>query len=931
MAAQFPKHYVQDLQQDIKIRQCGTIVFNADNLSNVIEIELYNGTEAYSGGGSVSCSVIAPDGATVPVTGGTLSGNVVSVTLTGDCFAIPGQIGVGVQVVNGTQKTTVLKAIYNVELLDTDTVVDPGSRLTTSVADLENRLTTVINSFPADLTDLLAAIAPTFSNTKAYTAGQYVWQDGKLYKFTSNHAAGSWTGTPPTDATLVALGNDVSDLKSAVTQLDNGIFIIDESITWTNAYVNVNGKLTSSPWSKTGLFVMHAGETLIIGTKNPNITIIGSTTEDSLSVGDTVTVIQRTSSTDQYEEYTYTATATINIVVCVLAANYNLMVTKKSGIQTQIDTINSDIDSLEEDVNEINTTIEVLDSKNIKSKTLVNSGTAESIWETNAIDLSEDDDYYIYLISVSGVNVSTNPYMAVRNVYSDSTQVITNVKAIGQLIKIGFNTTKTYTRTNIVCYRADSTVGTSVNSSWEYVIFKGTPNKSKISALIEQANKATTDIGKYTFSFYSSSGNSHSSSSDKININIPHNNACTIVVSLDITPSGTYECWATYSDNTTERIISGYFGTMYTITPPKNITAFGIAIGSQSGAYTCTIQLETNTTTGIVDLNSYGYNALLQAKRTINTTANGYLSAVQPLVLFHFSDIHGGAENLRRIVAFRDKYADLIDDTICTGDMVKDRFSSGMSFWDAVPGAEDIMMVVGNHDALAAASGYDWTDLKTEAEQYGRYISPYVSNWDCEYTENKTYYYKDYASKKVRLICLNCMLTGDDNTAQLTWFASTLADAITNDYYVIVAVHYPISNHTTVSCGFSSIDTIPSQTQNRLSDDYMSAVNTFVGNGGKFVCYLTGHTHTDFILKSSNYSGQMCIVIDSASYSAGNADSDTQRTIATKSYDCANLFVFDSASGAIKIIRVGADMDHYMRPKNDITFKLSDLSIITAS
>ena len=229
MAAQFVKHFVQDLQQDIKIRQCGTIVFNADNLSNVIEIELYNGTEAYSGGGTVSCSVIAPDGATVPVTGGTLTGNVVSVTLTGDCFAIPGQIGVGVQVVNGTQKTTVLKAIYNVELLDTDTVVDPGSRLTTSVADLVSDIEDAIDSIPADLTDLLAAIAPTFSNTKAYTAGQYVWQDGKLYRFTANHAAGSWTGTPPTDATLVALGNDVYDLKSAVENLSVDGNMIDSA------------------------------------------------------------------------------------------------------------------------------------------------------------------------------------------------------------------------------------------------------------------------------------------------------------------------------------------------------------------------------------------------------------------------------------------------------------------------------------------------------------------------------------------------------------------------------------------------------------------------------------------------------------------------------------------------------------------------------
>ena len=101
MPAQFTKHFVQDLTQDIKIRQCGTIVFNADNLSNVITVDLYNGTEPYSGGGTVAGAVICPDGATVPLTG-TLSGNVASVTLTGDCFAIPGQIGIGVQVITGS-------------------------------------------------------------------------------------------------------------------------------------------------------------------------------------------------------------------------------------------------------------------------------------------------------------------------------------------------------------------------------------------------------------------------------------------------------------------------------------------------------------------------------------------------------------------------------------------------------------------------------------------------------------------------------------------------------------------------------------------------------------------------------------------------------------------------------------------------------------
>lgn len=216
--AQFEKHFVQDLTQDIKIRQCGTIVFNGDNLSNVITVDLYNGTEPYSGGGSVSCSVICPDGATVPITNGSISGNTVTVTLTGDCFALPGQIGVGVQVVSGDIRTTILKAIYNVELLETDTIVDPGSRITASVGQLVSDIENAVAQIPAsDMASLMAGIAPTFSASTNYTAGAYVYYNGTLYRFTADHAAGSWTGT---DATAVALGNDlggqISDLKSAI-------------------------------------------------------------------------------------------------------------------------------------------------------------------------------------------------------------------------------------------------------------------------------------------------------------------------------------------------------------------------------------------------------------------------------------------------------------------------------------------------------------------------------------------------------------------------------------------------------------------------------------------------------------------------------------------------------------------------------------------
>lgn len=36
---------------------------------------------------------------------------------------------------------------------------------------------------------------PTFSESTAYSAGDVVNYNGKLYKFTADHAAGAWTGT----------------------------------------------------------------------------------------------------------------------------------------------------------------------------------------------------------------------------------------------------------------------------------------------------------------------------------------------------------------------------------------------------------------------------------------------------------------------------------------------------------------------------------------------------------------------------------------------------------------------------------------------------------------------------------------------------------------------------------------------------------------
>lgn len=129
---------------------------------------------------------------------------------------------------------------------------------------------------------------------------------------------------------------DYSELSEDVTRLQGAMdgykIEIDKTIEWIDGYVDIYGSIKTSTASKTGLVHMLAGEAVTVGTQNTNIAIISSTTADTIAVGDTVTMIQRTSGVNQYEEYSYTALQDINLVVCVLKSNYNIAFYKDTAI-----------------------------------------------------------------------------------------------------------------------------------------------------------------------------------------------------------------------------------------------------------------------------------------------------------------------------------------------------------------------------------------------------------------------------------------------------------------------------------------------------------------------------------------------------------------------------------------------------------------------
>lgn len=136
---------------------------------------------------------------------------------------------------------------------------------------------------------------------------------------------------PQMDSNFDGVSGKVPDSKKVHDKIDslkedlnNGRVEITKSVTWSNGYVNTSGVVKASTLSGYAVVPMQAGETVVIGTQNSNITIIGSTESESVAVGDSVTVIQKTSTINQYEEYSYTAASDINIVISVALSNYNL-------------------------------------------------------------------------------------------------------------------------------------------------------------------------------------------------------------------------------------------------------------------------------------------------------------------------------------------------------------------------------------------------------------------------------------------------------------------------------------------------------------------------------------------------------------------------------------------------------------------------------
>lgn len=95
-------------------------------------------------------------------------------------------------------------------------------------------------------------------------------------------------------------------------------------------------------------------------------------------------------------------------------------------------------------------------------------------------------------------------------------------------------------------------------------------------------------------------------------------------------------------------------------------------------------------------------------------------------------------------------------------------------------------------------------------------------------------------------------------------------------------------------------------------------LQNFQDRGGKFIAWISGHTHVDHFYYPKKYPNLLVVVIDRAGENRPNRVS--RRSTYTDTCLCANFYAIDTSAGLFKIIRLGVTMDSTMRSKQVLCY-----------
>lgn len=355
-----------------------------------------------------------------------------------------------------------------------------------------------------------------------------------------------------------------------------------------------------------------------------------------------------------------------------------------------------------------------------------------------------------------------------------------------------------------------------------------------------------------------------------------------------------------------------------------------------------------------------------------NLTGSGMIE----LPLFaHITDAHGDITRIKNAVDYAE-YLN-VDALFATGDIIANNINDNFeSIANVLAENDDIPTLYcrGNHET------YNNSDMNFDV--YGKYYSKLADKYSYQITNGKTYYYKDFASKKIRVIAVDpyedniiTNNTGAYTQAQIDWFIATIKST-PQDYGIVVIMHSPESvpyytpsidvisgkdkffldgsplywstpkelslpplmkimdtfiSRSNLETSFTETTQTGSATIN-ISADFTSGVNS----GVEFIAWVCGHEHLDLIgeYKRSSYGlnhRQLVLNVTCAtalygsnSYPYLNNMSDLPRGGIGVVQDAITIYTIDRTNKEVRIARCGSRYTNKLVERDCMVVKYAD-------
>lgn len=304
-----------------------------------------------------------------------------------------------------------------------------------------------------------------------------------------------------------------------------------------------------------------------------------------------------------------------------------------------------------------------------------------------------------------------------------------------------------------------------------------------------------------------------------------------------------------------------------------------------------------------------------------------------PLAFVHASDMHANLDTWNRMVEYANHYSDFLSFVLHTGDYCG---GSQKIYTDMMAEGTACNLPVyhcpGNHDCELGEGGWHLGEKSVTHDLLFRHCE----NWNAQFMpcEHSMNYFVDFRKSNLRLIVLDQYY---DTWPARSWLLGVLNDALDQGLHVVTAMHeptgyirqpYPTTFHTAddhqAVFDAYELERTEFDFDHRGRVLFEDVIAHFIKKGGNYVCNLCGHSHHDEF--GPTEAGVLNVVV--ANGTDWDVLSDSRRVKGTRSYDCFNVVAVDTELCLLKLVRIGDNVDHFMRKKTALCFDYRSKQLI---